>query len=149
MKRMARIFLIGLLVWVIAGAGAHAGEDLATKIEAIISGPDYKQAHWGLLVVDSQTGQTIYAHNPDHLFFPASTTKLYSCSAALAALGSDYRFETSVYRRGKLKDSHLDGDLVLVWPAAISPWAAEPCRTAPWRSRTTIILTPTATTRPS
>ena len=40
----------------------------------------------GILVVDGQSGETIYAHNPDHLFFPASTTKLYSCSAALAAL---------------------------------------------------------------
>ena len=113
-RRTARIFLIELLLWVVAGAGAHAGEDLAAKIETIISGPDYKQAHWGLLVVDAQTGETIYAHNPDHLFFPASTTKLYSCSTALATLGTDYRFETSVYRRGKLKDGRLDGDLILV-----------------------------------
>ncbi|HEV3080740.1 MAG TPA: D-alanyl-D-alanine carboxypeptidase/D-alanyl-D-alanine-endopeptidase [Gemmataceae bacterium] len=113
-RRTGKIFTIGLLLWVIAGAGAHAGEDLAAKIETIISGPDYKQAHWGLLVVDSQTGETIYAHNPDHLFFPASTTKLYSCSTALATLGPDYRFETSVYRRGKLKDGRLDGDLILV-----------------------------------
>ena len=105
--RPARVFLIGLLFWTIGGAGAHAGDDLVGRIEAVINGPDYKQAHWGLLVVDSQTGETIYAHNPDHLFFPASTTKLYSCSTALAVLGPDYRFETSVYRRGKVKEGRL------------------------------------------
>ena len=93
---------------------ARAGDEIAPKIDAIINGPDYKQAHWGLLVVDSKSGETIYAHNPDHLFFPASTTKLYSCSAALAALGADYRFETSVYRRGALKEGRLQGDLILV-----------------------------------
>ena len=93
---------------------ARAGDELASKIEAFINGPTYKQAHWGIVVVDSQTGDTLYAHNADHLFFPASTTKLYSCSAALAALGPDYKFETPVYRRGDLKKDRLQGDLILV-----------------------------------
>src|SRR5437588_376690 len=45
---------------------ARAGDDLTGKIEAV-TGSDYKQAHWGILVVDAQTGETIYAQNPDHL----------------------------------------------------------------------------------
>jgi D-alanyl-D-alanine carboxypeptidase/D-alanyl-D-alanine-endopeptidase (penicillin-binding protein 4) len=96
------------------GANARADDNLASRIDSLITGPNYKQAHWGLLVVDSKSGEPIYAHNPDQIFFPASTTKLYSCSAALAALGADYRFETPVYRRGTLKDGRLDGDLILV-----------------------------------
>jgi D-alanyl-D-alanine carboxypeptidase/D-alanyl-D-alanine-endopeptidase (penicillin-binding protein 4) len=93
---------------------AFAGSDLAAQIEAVISGPDYRQAHWGILVVDSLTGQTVYAHNADHLFFPASTTKLYSCAAAVATLGPDHRFVTPVYARGTVKDGKLEGDLILV-----------------------------------
>ncbi|TMQ32063.1 MAG: hypothetical protein E6K70_20605 [Planctomycetota bacterium] len=101
-------------VLVVVPRPARAGDELASKIEAFINGPTYKQAHWGIVVVDSQTGDTLYAHNADHLFFPASTTKLYSCSAALAALGPDYKFETPVYRRGDLKKDRLQGDLILV-----------------------------------
>src|SRR5438132_12325465 len=103
-----------LAVLVVVPRPARAGDDLASKIEAFINGPTYKQAHWGILVADSQSGDTLYAHNADHLFFPASTTKLYSCSAALAALGPDYKFETPVYRRGDLKKDRLQGDLILV-----------------------------------
>ncbi len=93
---------------------SSAASDLAAKIEAVIDGPDYRQAHWGILVVDSQSGEPLYARNADRLFFPASTTKLYSCAAALAALGADYQFETPVYRRGEVKDGRLKGDLILV-----------------------------------
>jgi D-alanyl-D-alanine carboxypeptidase/D-alanyl-D-alanine-endopeptidase (penicillin-binding protein 4) len=104
------VTVVSLLLAVVA----RAGDDLKTKIEAVINGPDYRQAHWGILIVDTDDGETVYAYNPDHLFFPASTTKLYSCSAALAALGPDYRFVTPVYRRGPLKDGRLSGDLILV-----------------------------------
>src|SRR5439155_6572251 len=53
-------------------------------------------------------------YNPVKLFTPASTTKLYSCAAALIALGPDYRFATPVYRRGEVKEGRLRGDLILV-----------------------------------
>jgi D-alanyl-D-alanine carboxypeptidase/D-alanyl-D-alanine-endopeptidase (penicillin-binding protein 4) len=93
---------------------ACAGDDLATRIEAVINRPEYRQARWGILILDAQSGETVYGHDPDKLFFPASTTKLYSCAAALDALGADYRFETPVYSRGTVKDGRLLGDLILV-----------------------------------
>jgi D-alanyl-D-alanine carboxypeptidase/D-alanyl-D-alanine-endopeptidase (penicillin-binding protein 4) len=83
-------------------------------MEAIIQGPDYRQAHWGILVVDAGTGKTVFAHDPDKLFDPASVAKLYSCSTALAIFGPDYRFETPVYRRGPVENGRLRGDLILV-----------------------------------
>jgi D-alanyl-D-alanine carboxypeptidase/D-alanyl-D-alanine-endopeptidase (penicillin-binding protein 4) len=93
---------------------AHADENLASKINAIIQGPDYRQARWGILVVDAETGRTVYEQNPDQLFLPASTTKLYSCAAALGALGQDHKFETPIYLRGMVTDGRLKGDLILV-----------------------------------
>jgi D-alanyl-D-alanine carboxypeptidase/D-alanyl-D-alanine-endopeptidase (penicillin-binding protein 4) len=95
-------------------ACAKAEEQLASRIETVVAAPDYKQARWGILVVDSKTGEEIYARNPDQLFLPASTTKLYSCAAALAGLGPNYRFETPVYYRGTLSNGKLNGDLILV-----------------------------------
>ena len=95
-------------------AGFSAADELSTKIEAIIHDQDYKHAHWGILVLDPKTGNELFSLNPDHLFAPASTTKLYSCAAALAALGADHRFETPVYARGTIKDGRLTGQLILV-----------------------------------
>src|SRR5437879_292705 len=92
----------------------RAADDISAKLHAVIHGPDYKQAHWGILFVDAEAGKPIYEHNPDKLFTPASTTKLYSCAAALIALGPDYKFATPVYRRGDVKDGRLRGDLILV-----------------------------------
>ena len=96
------------------GSYLGAEESLAQRIELVTNGPDYKQARWGILVVDAQTGKTVYEQNAGKLFLPASTTKLYSCAAALDALGPDYRFETPVYRRGEVRDGKLTGDLILV-----------------------------------
>jgi D-alanyl-D-alanine carboxypeptidase/D-alanyl-D-alanine-endopeptidase (penicillin-binding protein 4) len=91
-----------------------AGDDLSGRIESVIRGPDYKHSRWGLLAVDGETGKVVYEHNADQLFAPASVTKLFSCGAALVALGADHKFETPVYARGELTDGRLKGDLVLV-----------------------------------
>lgn len=107
------ISLVLVLLLALAGS-ARAAEDLASKIEAVTNGPDYKESRWGILVVDAQAGKTIYAHNAERLFLPASTTKLYSCAAALVALGADHKFETPVYRRGPVEKGRLRGDLILV-----------------------------------
>ena len=109
--------LIGWLVFAPAisvAQPAKSGNDLTAKIDEVISGPAYQQASWGILVVDGETGKPVYEHDADRLFLPASTTKLYSCAAALAVLGPDYRFETPVYQRGKLENGRLQGDLILV-----------------------------------
>jgi D-alanyl-D-alanine carboxypeptidase/D-alanyl-D-alanine-endopeptidase (penicillin-binding protein 4) len=89
-------------------------ESLANRLEAVMHRPEYRQAHWGILIVDADTGKTVYAHNADQLFVPASVTKLYSCSTALATFGAEYRFETPVYRRGLVESGWLHGDLILV-----------------------------------
>jgi D-alanyl-D-alanine carboxypeptidase/D-alanyl-D-alanine-endopeptidase (penicillin-binding protein 4) len=106
-------FLAPLLMGLLLPASA-AADDLAAKIDAVIDGPDYKQARWGVLVVDGKTGESLYERDADRLFLPASVTKLYSCAAALAAIGPDHKFETPVYRRGTLAEGRLRGDLVLV-----------------------------------
>jgi D-alanyl-D-alanine carboxypeptidase/D-alanyl-D-alanine-endopeptidase (penicillin-binding protein 4) len=108
-----RLNLFFLLVGLLA-QGARGADRLAAKVEAFIDGPDYKQARWGILVVDAKTGKTVYERDADRLFMPASVTKLYSCAAALTAFGPDYKFETPVYRRGEVKEGRLHGDLILV-----------------------------------
>lgn len=57
----------------------------------------------------------LYLHNADASLLPASNMKLYTTAAALARLGPDYRFTTSLYADGPIRpDGTLDGNLVLV-----------------------------------
>ncbi len=94
---------------------AVAAEDLPPEIRAIIEGPRYRYARWGMMAQDLQSGQTICAYNTDQLFSPASVTKLFTAAAALDRLGPDYRFRTPLYRRGEIDGKGtLKGDLILV-----------------------------------
>jgi D-alanyl-D-alanine carboxypeptidase/D-alanyl-D-alanine-endopeptidase (penicillin-binding protein 4) len=71
------------------------------------------------IVVDLNTGETLFQRNPTKLLVPASNMKLFSDAAALLALGPDYRFKSqlttnaSMMENGVLKGSlylHLPGD---------------------------------------
>ncbi|MFO0901841.1 MAG: D-alanyl-D-alanine carboxypeptidase/D-alanyl-D-alanine-endopeptidase [Pirellulales bacterium] len=92
-----------------------AADPRDARFDSVLSLPRYKHAHWGLLFVDVKTGETLYAHQPDQLFAPASVTKCFTVAAALDALGADFRFETPVKRRGEIDEAgRLAGDLILV-----------------------------------
>ncbi|MBI1738983.1 MAG: D-alanyl-D-alanine carboxypeptidase/D-alanyl-D-alanine-endopeptidase, partial [Acidobacteria bacterium] len=85
------------------------------RADAILSDAKAGKGHWGMLVLDAVTGETLYAHNPEKYFTPASNTKLYTTIPALALLGPDFRWRTTVESRGSLDAyGRLRGDVVLV-----------------------------------
>lgn len=114
----ARYFYAGLIVVFIALPGPaqpnNSNSELTKQIEAVIDGAAYKQASWGILVVNAKTGETVYERNPETMFAPASVTKLFSCAAALVALGENSTTKTIVYQNGKMVGDNLRGDLILV-----------------------------------
>ena len=110
---MTRLAL-GLALLVVASPTRAGDKPVAEAIDAILDGPNYKGARWGVLVVDTETGETIYARRPNDFCTPASVTKLFSGAAAMATLGAKSVTKTPVYRRGTLDGSRLDGDLILV-----------------------------------
>ncbi|HEU0114599.1 MAG TPA: D-alanyl-D-alanine carboxypeptidase/D-alanyl-D-alanine-endopeptidase, partial [Thermomicrobiales bacterium] len=92
-----------------------AASALPDAISAIIEGPKYGFARWGIHVADRGSGATIWDLHGDQRFLAASTTKLFPAAAALAAYGTNYRFETPIYRTGAVgADGALAGNLVLV-----------------------------------
>jgi serine-type D-Ala-D-Ala carboxypeptidase/endopeptidase (penicillin-binding protein 4) len=113
-------------------------KDLAKEIGAILAQPPLDRAHWGIDVVDLDTGKILYSQNAEQLFLPASNAKLFTTAAALAAAGPDYRFRTTVEAEGRV-DSHgrLLGDLVIVGrgdpniSGRVLPYALKTQRTAP------------------
>ncbi|GAC1662075.1 MAG: D-alanyl-D-alanine carboxypeptidase/D-alanyl-D-alanine-endopeptidase [Candidatus Acidiferrum sp.] len=70
---------------------------------------------WGMLIVDAESGKILFQQNADKYFMPASNMKLFTTALALAKLGPDYRFHTTLETSGEISpDGILAGDLVLV-----------------------------------
>lgn len=91
----------------------QSAQDLATRIDTHIRQPRFAGANWGIAVVSLDNGRTLYAHNADQLFQPASTAKLFTAALTLSEVGADYRIPTRVLAGDKLHSGMLDGPLIL------------------------------------
>lgn len=108
-------FIACCLALILLAGSARADETLAEAIQQVTSQPHFRQAHFGALFVDRETGDVVYAASRDKLFAPASTTKLFSVACALDELTADFRFRTPLVRRGDVNaGGELEGDLILV-----------------------------------
>src|SRR5438067_5431585 len=90
---------------------------LKKQIETILADPDLARGFWGIEIASATTGKVLYSLNASKLFTPASNTKLFTTAAALALIGPEYKFRTTVETNGSL-DEHvpLTGDVILVRP---------------------------------
>lgn len=96
-------------------ASGHSIAELGREIDAHIGDAAFADASWGIKVVSLDTRKTLYAHDPDKLFVPASTAKLYTAALALDAFGPDHRIATTLFATEKPRRSgEIWGDLVLV-----------------------------------
>jgi D-alanyl-D-alanine carboxypeptidase/D-alanyl-D-alanine-endopeptidase (penicillin-binding protein 4) len=112
-RRPFRLTVLCLLLAAPLYAAPH--KSLATRVDAVLSEPDLARGFWGIEVVSLSSGKVLYEHNADKLFTPASNTKLFTTAAALALIGPDYTFHTTVETNGTLdKHGRLTGDLLLV-----------------------------------
>ena len=85
------------------------------RVEALLHVAPAAKGEWGILVVDAKTGETRYERNADSYFVPASNMKLFTTALALARLGPDYQFHTTIETRGVISpDGKLSGDAILV-----------------------------------
>src|SRR5689334_19625785 len=114
--------LVLAVVSAIGCAGAHAttsaaptraNDALRASIDSLVNAPQFRNAHWGVLIVDPAKGDTLYSHNAGKLFMPASNMKLLTSSTALTQLGPDFRYRTAIVARGGVKAGVLDGDLLV------------------------------------
>ena len=88
--------------------------ELRHTIDSLTSQPVFRNAHWGVLVVNSRTGDTLYSKNAGKLFMPASNMKIITSAVALALLGPDYTYKTTFLADGPVRDSLLDGNLLVI-----------------------------------
>jgi D-alanyl-D-alanine carboxypeptidase/D-alanyl-D-alanine-endopeptidase (penicillin-binding protein 4) len=94
---------------------AQSVAQFGAEVNTALSNARAQKASWGILVVDGDTGETLYAMNADRFFAPASNAKIFATSLALATLGRDYRFRTTLEAKAPLAaDGRLASDLILV-----------------------------------
>jgi D-alanyl-D-alanine carboxypeptidase/D-alanyl-D-alanine-endopeptidase (penicillin-binding protein 4) len=92
--------------------GSRAALRLA--IDSMADAPEFSNAHWGILIVDPETSDTLYSRNAGKLFMPASNMKILTSSTALAQLGPEYRYRTVFAARGQVANGTLSGDLLVI-----------------------------------
>ena len=87
---------------------------LARTIDSMIDAPEFRTAMWGVFIVDPVRHDTLYRHNAEKLFIPASNEKIVTSTVALTQLGPEYRFRTTLAARGAIADGTLNGDLAVI-----------------------------------
>ena len=96
-------------------ARASAAARFGGAAETLLAAAPASKGDWGILIVDAQTGEPFIEKNADGYFVPASNMKLFTTALALAKLGPDYKFHTTLETRGSISPGGtLSGDLVLV-----------------------------------
>ena len=87
---------------------------LARELDTLLSQPKFRSAEFGVLIVDPERRDTLYSRNAGKLFLPASNMKIVTAAVALKELGPEFRWKTTFAARGSVRDSVLDGDLVVI-----------------------------------
>lgn len=87
---------------------------LGTLADSLLGDRRFRSAHWGVLIVDAERGDTLYSRNAGKLFMPASNMKLITGAVALTRLGADFRYETRVLGGTTVRDGVLAGDLAVL-----------------------------------
>ena len=111
-----KLFILTLFMAAVTAAAPlpaqRGGSSLADRLNRLLDEPPFDRALWGVAIADPR-GRIVYERNGGRLFVPASSTKVIVSAAALWMLPADYRFRTSVYAAGSVRDGVVEGDLVL------------------------------------
>jgi len=83
-------------------------------VDSLTTQPEFRNAQWGVLIVNPRTGDTLYSRNAGKLFMPASNLKIVTSAVALTLLGPEYTYKTTFLTNGERRDSLLDGDLLVI-----------------------------------
>ncbi len=86
---------------------------LLRLVDSLTQDSLFRMAHWGVLIMDPEVGDTIVSINAGKLFMPASNQKIVTGAVAMELLGPDYNWRTPILLRGRTTRGTFRGDIVL------------------------------------
>jgi D-alanyl-D-alanine carboxypeptidase/D-alanyl-D-alanine-endopeptidase (penicillin-binding protein 4) len=106
-----RLLLLLLSSWAVT----VSAQGLNARLEKIVKNGSIARENLGLSVIELDAGASpsLFAVNEGKAFIPASVTKLATASAVLQRLGPSFKFQTTLWSAGQIKDGVLSGDLIL------------------------------------
>jgi serine-type D-Ala-D-Ala carboxypeptidase/endopeptidase (penicillin-binding protein 4) len=115
LRQRSAAHLLAVVFLLLTPLVAAPVKPLPDRIAGVLNAPDLDRGFWGIEVVSLTTGKTLYSQNADKLFTPASNLKVFTTAAALALIGTDYKYRTTIETTGTVDHyGHLNGDLELV-----------------------------------
>lgn len=118
--KLARVVIPALLSAACATSGANpfpragnARAALRFSIDSMVRQSQFRNAQFGVLIVDPERGDTLYSLNAGKLFMPASNMKIVTGATSLVQLGPDYTFRTDFAAGGRVVHDTLQGALVV------------------------------------
>lgn len=108
---MKKLFLLLLVTsfWHITIA-----QSLTQRLDSLLKNPLLKTSEVGIAVFDLTEGKTLYSHQDEKLYRPASTEKVITSVTALAQLGTAYTMDTRLCYTGNIENDTLKGNLYLI-----------------------------------
>jgi D-alanyl-D-alanine carboxypeptidase/D-alanyl-D-alanine-endopeptidase (penicillin-binding protein 4) len=118
--KLAHVAIPALLSVACATSGAHPSSGannpraaLRLAIDSMVRQPQFRDANFGVLIVDPEHADTLYSLNAGKLFMPASNMKIVTGATSLVELGPDYTFHTDFAAGGPVVHDTLQGALIV------------------------------------
>ncbi len=113
MIRLILPFLLLFSLFASIQVAQSANDTYAASVAPLLKENPSKNSKLGVVVKSLTSGKTIYEHNPDKMYIPASNEKIITSVSALSLLGKDYRFKTEFYSGGGISNGVLHGGLYI------------------------------------
>jgi serine-type D-Ala-D-Ala carboxypeptidase/endopeptidase (penicillin-binding protein 4) len=113
--RMKKIMLLALVSVLRFSAEAQSiPQKLELAFNQLQADSQLTHAMASIVVIETQTGKTVWQKNADIGLAPASTQKIFTSIAAFDLLGKDFRYKTQVYYSGILNNGTLNGNVYVL-----------------------------------
>ncbi len=110
---MKTFFLVCNSFFILSATAQVAPTRLSKAYSVFEKDDQLKFALSSLYVVEAKSGKVVFDKNARIGMAPASTQKVITSATALEMLGRDFRYQTSFYYDGEIKDSLLLGNIYI------------------------------------